>query len=94
MMRRLGAWCVIGVVLLGTAASSAETLKIVPLVADGEVLVTFELADAYTQDVREAIASGLRTTFTYDVELRMPVAGWVDRTIRPPSSPRAVSTTT
>ena len=62
-------------------ASSAESLKIVPLVADGEVLVTFELADAYTQDVREAIASGLRTTFTYDVELRMPVAGWVDRTI-------------
>ena len=55
--------------------------EIVPLVADGEVLVTFELADAYTQDVREAIASGLRTTFTYDVELRMPVAGWVDRTI-------------
>jgi hypothetical protein len=31
--------------------------------------------------VREAIASGLRTTFTYDLELRMPVAGWVDRTI-------------
>jgi len=81
MMRRLGIWCVVGVALLGTVASTAETLRIVPLVTDGEVLVSFELSDAYTQDVRDAIASGLRTTFTYDVELRMPVAGWVDRTI-------------
>ena len=80
-MRRLGIWCVVGVALLGTVASTAETLRIVPLVTDGEVLVSFELSDAYTQDVRDAIASGLRTTFTYDVELRMPVAGWVDRTI-------------
>jgi uncharacterized protein DUF4390 len=67
--------------VLGTVASAAETLKIVPLVSEGEVLVSFELADAYTQEVRDAIASGLRTTFTYDLELRMPVAGWVDRTI-------------
>ena len=81
MIGRLGIWCVIGEALLGTVASSAETLKIVPLVSEGEVLVSFELADAYTQEVRDAIASGLRTTFTYDVELRMPVAGWVDRTI-------------
>ena len=81
MMRRLGIWCVVGIVLLETVASAAETLKIVPLVSNGEVLVSFELADAYTQEVRDAIASGLRTTFTYDVELRMPVAGWVDRTI-------------
>lgn len=81
MIRRLGIWCVVGIALLGTVASTAETLKIVPLVSEGEVLVSFELADAYTQEVRDAIASGLRTTFTYDVELRMPVAGWVDRTI-------------
>ena len=81
MIRRLGIWCVVGVALLGTVASTAETLKIVPLVSEGEVLVSFELADAYTQEVRDAIASGLKTTFTYDVELRMPVAGWVDRTI-------------
>ena len=46
MRRRLGIWCVVGVVLLGTVASAAETLKIVPLVSEGEVLVSFELADA------------------------------------------------
>jgi hypothetical protein len=31
--------------------------------------------------VREAIASGLRTTFTYELELRTIVPGWFDRTI-------------
>ena len=45
------------------------------------MLVSVDLADAYTDAVREAISSGLRTTFTYDVELRMMVPVWVDRTI-------------
>jgi hypothetical protein len=58
-----------------------ERLRIVPLVDAKQMVVTLEIADAYTSDVREAIESGLKTTFTYDVELRMLVAGWVDRTI-------------
>ena len=32
-------------------------------------------------EVRDAIGSGLRTTFTYDVQLKMVVPAWVDRTI-------------
>jgi hypothetical protein len=60
---------------------AAESLRITPLVHDDQVVVSFELADAYTSEVRDAIASGLRTTFTYDVELRMVVPAWVDRTI-------------
>ena len=43
--------------------------------------MTFVLADGFTEDVRAAIQSGLKTTFTYDVELRLDVPGWVDRTI-------------
>jgi hypothetical protein len=50
-------------------------------VRDQTVIVSVELADAYTTEVRESIASGLRTTVTYDVDLRLAVAGWVDRTI-------------
>lgn len=69
------------VVLAAVGVTAAESLRIVPLVHDKQMVVTLEIADAYTDDVREAIASGLRTTFTYDVELRMLVAGWVDRTI-------------
>jgi hypothetical protein len=64
-----------------TLAGAAETLRIVPLVQDDQVLVSFELADAYTKEIGEAIASGLRTTFTYDIELRMVGALWMDRTI-------------
>ncbi len=58
-----------------------ETLRITPFVRDNQVLVSFELADAYTEAVHEAIASGLRTTFSYELELRTVVPGWVDRTI-------------
>ena len=60
-------------------ARSEETLRITPFINDNHVVVTFELNDAYTDAVREAIASGLRTTFTYELELRTP--GWIDRTI-------------
>jgi len=58
-----------------------ESLRITPIVRDNQVLVTFELDDAYTPAVHETIASGLRTTFSYDLELRTVVPGWIDRTI-------------
>jgi hypothetical protein len=67
-------------VLLAAATMRAEeTLRITPFVNENRVVVSFELNDAYTDAVREAIASGLRTTFTYELELRTP--GWIDRTI-------------
>ena len=66
--------------LLAAAAPRAdESLRITPFISDGRVVVSFELNDAYNDSVREAIASGLRTTFTYQLELRTPA--WVDRTV-------------
>ena len=62
-------------------AFAAEGLRIIPLVRDEAVLVSFELTDGYTPEVKEAIHSGLKTTFTYTVELRQDVPAWVDRTI-------------
>jgi hypothetical protein len=58
-----------------------DNLRIVPIVSKDDVVVSFDGTDAYTDDVRAAIASGLRTTFTYEVALRMYVPTWVDRTI-------------
>lgn len=81
MNRRIWIWCVAAVVVTGVMARAAESLRIVPIVGGDQMLVSFELSDAYTSEVRDAIASGLRTTFTYDVELRMVVPAWVDRTI-------------
>ena len=78
MMRRFPIWAM--VLLLGVATlRSEETLRITPFISDNRVVVSFELNDAYNDAVREAIASGLRTTFTYELELRTPA--WIDRTI-------------
>lgn len=80
MMRRLG-FLVLALLLSGAVGRAAETLRIVPLNSDDRVVVSVELADGYTDEVRQAIASGLRTTFTYTIDLRMLVPGWVDRTV-------------
>lgn len=75
---------VLGLTLMALAVAAplrAESLRIVPLVDEKNVLVTLEMSEAYGEDIREIIASGLRTTFTYDLELRMVVPGWVDRTV-------------
>jgi hypothetical protein len=69
------------VVAAGLAGRAQESLRIVPLVDADQMVVSVELADAYTNEVRETIASGLRTTFTYNIELKMMVPAWVDRTV-------------
>lgn len=64
------------------AAQQSGGFKIVPIPRPDNILyVTFDLEDGFTDDVRAAIQSGLKTTFTYDVELRLDVPAWVDRTI-------------
>jgi len=63
----------------GSVVRTEESLRIVPFITGDRVVVSFELNDAYNDAVREAIASGLRTTFSYDLELR--ARAWVDRTI-------------
>jgi hypothetical protein len=62
-------------------AQDAQGLRIVPLVKDGQVFVSMQLADGFTDEVRAAIRSGLKTTFTYIVDLRLDVPVWVDRTL-------------
>jgi hypothetical protein len=74
-------FCVLALVSLTGTLYAAEGLRIVPLVREDRVLVTFELADGFTDEVRAAVRSGLKTTFTYTVDLRLEVPAWVDRTI-------------
>ncbi len=82
MKRWLRIGCVMALVVAsGVAIRAAESLRIVPIVHDGQVLVSVEVTGLDTDEVRETISSGLRTTFTYDVQLRMVVPVWVDRTI-------------
>jgi hypothetical protein len=73
------------IALLATSATIVaqgnQTLRVVPLVREDHVLVSFELNGGLTEEVRAAIRSGLKTTFTYSIELRLDVPVWVDRTI-------------
>lgn len=62
-----------------TAALAQGGVRISTLTSNNQVLVSFELGDAYDEAVRDAIASGLRTSFSYTLELRTPA--WIDRTI-------------
>ncbi|PYR13873.1 MAG: hypothetical protein DMF99_00150 [Acidobacteria bacterium] len=75
------------IVAASTILRAAESLRVTPIVRDDQVLVTIELAEVYTDAVRDAIASGLTTTFTYELELRTAapriwvIPAWMDRTI-------------
>jgi hypothetical protein len=78
VLRRSTIWAVL--LLLTEATVLAQgALRISTLTYNNRVVVSFELRDAYDETVRDAIASGLRTSFTYTLELRTPA--WIDRTI-------------
>ena len=59
------------------AADGAITVA--PLRRGDAICVSFSTARAVTPAVEQAIASGLPTTFTYDVELRRPSTFWFDK---------------
>jgi hypothetical protein len=66
---------------VGQAQSQSETLRVRPFFKDGQVLVTFGLEGGLTDEMKAVVSSGLRTVFTYTVELKLRVPAWVDRTI-------------
>jgi hypothetical protein len=68
-------------VMLGATAAAAQTLQVAPLPRDGQVLVSFKLGDAFTQEVEAAVHSGLTVSFVYKVDLMRSSAVWFDRTI-------------
>ena len=60
---------------------AADVVRVRPLHRDGQVFVSFELTDAFSDEIRAAIRSGLPTTFSYDVELRRAIKFWFDRSV-------------
>jgi hypothetical protein len=80
-----GALCMMCIMCLtalaGVVLHAAETLRVRPIPHGDQVLVSFEVVDGYNTDIKEAIRSGLRTTFSYQVELRTVARMWIDRVI-------------
>jgi hypothetical protein len=62
-------------------AQEANTLRVRPLYRDGQVFVTFSHDGGLTDEMKAVVSSGLRTVFTYTIELKMKVPAWVDRTV-------------
>ena len=67
--------------MLAASGARAQTLKVAPLPRDGQVLISFTLAEAFTEEVRAAVHSGLTVSFVYRVDLMRNSAVWFDRTI-------------
>ena len=51
---------------IARGADGPPDLTVAPIARDGRVIVSFDLSDGYTPDVRDAIRSGLLTTFSYE----------------------------
>jgi hypothetical protein len=56
-------------------------ITVAPQARGDSIVVSFSVPRAVTPAVEQAIASGLPTTFTYDVELRRPSTFWFDKLV-------------
>jgi hypothetical protein len=66
--------------LVAPVAAVDPDITVTPIARDGQVVVSFDLSDGFTPEVRDAIQSGLSTTFSYDLDLRRG-ATLFDRTV-------------
>jgi hypothetical protein len=78
----------VGLLLLALTAATASLsaqgqkgLQVVPVIRGTDLIVNFELRDGLTSDVRAAIDSGLKTIFTYTVDLKVDATLFRDRTV-------------
>jgi hypothetical protein len=55
-------------------------LTVTPIARDGQLLVSFELNEGLNPEVRDAIQSGLPTSYSYQIDVSRGTA-WFDRTI-------------
>lgn len=78
MIGRLAALAVGAVV---TLVPPAVDIKVTPVVADGQVSVSFVAPAAVTTDLRELVESGLLMTLSFTVDLKEPSAAWFDRSL-------------
>jgi len=63
------------------SAQATQGLRVVPVVRGGDLFVTVDLRDGLTPEVLAAIDSGLKTTFTYTVDLKVEATLFRDRTV-------------
>ncbi len=75
------AWLANPLVAWGGAAAPADEIQVVSLTRDGVVYVSFTLAKGLSEDLRDALQSGLPTTIAYEIDLCRLVPVWFDKTV-------------
>ncbi len=76
----MAAWSSLLILGLALAASGEPTIENLSVTAHGgQVLVSFHLANGLDAETRERIASGLPTSFIYELELKEDRKHWWDR---------------
>ena len=87
-VRLAGLWCGLAGTLAPAAGAqqAAESgdnaiITVAPQARGDSIIVSFSTPRAVTPAIEQAIASGLPTTFTYDVELRRPSTFWFDKLV-------------
>lgn len=63
------------------AAAPADSIRVTPVVSDGQVSASFDAPAAFGTDAQDLVRSGLLLTFTFNVELRRPSSVWMDRVL-------------
>jgi hypothetical protein len=53
-------------------------IRVTPIVANGEVSVSFSAQGALEEDTRELVQSGLLMTLAFTIDLKKPSAAWFD----------------
>jgi hypothetical protein len=65
--------------LVSGAMTGPAVVKVTEVVTSGRVFATFSAPDAFTDDARKVMRSGLLVTFTFQIELKRPSTVWLDR---------------
>jgi hypothetical protein len=72
---------VVALLLFGAATVAAAEVKVTTLVADGKVFASFAVPDAFSNDARDVIKSGLPLSVVFTVDLKHSATLWFDRTL-------------
>ncbi len=80
-MRTLIAAVVIAALGGGVEVTAPDAIRVVSLVKDEHVFVSFTMESGFTDDLRAAVQSGLQASISYDVDLRREVSTWFDKTL-------------
>ncbi len=75
------AWRVDLAAAWGAALSPGDEIQVASLTRDGVVWVSFTLSKGLSEDLRDALQSGLPTTISYEIDLCRLVPVWFDKTI-------------